>query len=285
MSLRLLLTCSILCRASAVCFGPCLEGKVYEIRPSRSSIEVECSRHYNSRTSSKGCITTMSNTWNLASASVNEFADMERAYEEEGRAGAELACEKVCAATSACEAFGVSSDAHVAEGSWQCTIFYTCASTQFNEHLDLYQRNEPRACLAKATAFDGVFVNYIEANGGVSQTSRVLTIPSRPFLDVHVKVNGEFNETFNGFRPYKSLKEPFCDQYDSDCVILHAGGYSAVVVSIFSLIVAFNSCVLYVSLTKPNETVKREAPKLRRRVEPKTLVNSTLRTRSNRISF
>ena len=97
MLLRLLLTCSILFRASAVCFGPCLEGKVYEIRPSRSSIEVECSRHYNSRTSSKGCITTMSNTWNLASASVNEFADMERAYEEEGRAGAELACEKVCA--------------------------------------------------------------------------------------------------------------------------------------------------------------------------------------------
>jgi hypothetical protein len=37
---------------------------------------------------------------------------------------------------------------------------------------------------------------------------------------------------------------------NSDCVIMRAGRYSVLVVSLFVLIVAFNSCVLWVSLTK-----------------------------------
>lgn len=281
-------------KAGAVCFGPCFPGtdRFYEIRSNSDSIEVECSRFYDQRREQLGCLTDMKQVWNLASASVNEFSDMERAYEEEGREGAEKACEKVCAGTNSCKAFGVSSDKHVAEGEWQCIVYFACIQTQFNEHLDLYKRLEPLQCLIKATSFDGVFVNYMEGNGGVSQTSRLLTMQSKAFFDLHVQVNDQFNTSFNGYRPYKKPKKSFCEQYDSDCVILHAGGYSAVVVSVFCIIVAFNSCVLYVSLTKPNDLEPNVKPQARLR---KTAVNSEvfkkdksqglLFRRSNKITF
>lgn len=278
-----------------VCFGPCFpeSDRFYEIRSDSDSIEVECSRHYEERREQLGCLTDMKQEWNLASDSVNQFADMERAYEEEGREGAEKACEKVCAATNSCKAFGVSSNAHVAEGAWQCIVYFSCTQTQFNEHLDLYKRLEPMQCLVKATSFDGVFVNYIEGNGGVSQTSRLLHMDSKAFFDLHVQVNGQFNESFNGYRPYKEPKKGFCEQYDSDCVILHAGGYSAVVVSLFCIIVAFNSCVLYVSLTKPNdmeEIVKPQARLRKRAVDTEVFkkedpTQGLLLRRSNRITF
>ena len=282
-SCTLLLLC--LAEAAAVCFGPCNEA-VYEIRSSRQGVEIECSRNYQQRRESRSCQTDMTNTWTLASASVNEFSDMERSYEEEGRDGAERACEKVCAATNSCKAFGVSSDAHVSEGAWQCTIFYTCLQTQFNEHLDLYQREEPLECLVKATSFDGVFVNFIESNGVVSQTSRLLSLQSKPFHDLHVMVNGDFNKTYEGFRPYKRARENYCDEYDSDCVILHAGGYSAAIVAVFCCIVAFNSCVLYVSFTKASsvEAPKRPIVRLRKPLQEKQY-SSTLRPRSSRINF
>ena len=295
LSLRFILLLLCLSSVKAVCFGPCFPGtdRFYEIRSDSESIEVECSRSYNARQTQLGCVTEMKQVWNLASASVNQFSDMERAYEEEGRDGAEKACEKVCASTNSCRAFGVSSDAHVAEGSWQCIVYFSCIQTQFNEHLDLYKRLEPYECLIKATSFDGVFVNYIEGNGGVSQTSRLLSMDSKPFFDLHVKVNDQFNASFNGYRPYKEPKKSYCEQYDSDCVILHAGGYSAVIVSVFCIIVAFNSCVLYVSLTKPNETETEIRPKIRLR-KPQSPVTSFKKQdnsqglflrRSNKINF
>lgn len=291
-SLLLLQVLVVLASSEGVCFGPCL-GKLSEIRATEQTIEVECSRFYHDRQLSRGCLAT-GNTWNLASDSVNEFAGMEEIYEQEGRQGAELACEKVCAATNACRAFAVSSDAHVAEGAWQCTIFYTCESTQFHEHLDLYRKKEPFECLIQATSYDGVFVNFIESNGIVSQTSRLLSLDTKPFQDVHVKVNDLFNSSFLGYRPYKTAKEALCEQYDSDCVILHAGGYSATIIVVFCLIIAFNSCVLYVSLTKPNEQTApalRKPTQLRRRkntttnpVTP-TVNGNTLRSRSSQINF
>ena len=282
-----------LSRAVAVCFGPCFQDtdRFYEIRSGSETVEVECSRFYEARQSQLGCLTDMKQEWNLASASVNEFADMERAYEEEGREGAERACEKVCAGTNSCRAFGVSSDAHVAEGGWQCIIYYTCLQTQFNEHLDIYKSIEPFECLIKATSFDGVFVNYIETNGVVSQTSRLLSMPSKAFFDLHVKVNDQFNASFNGYRPYKKAKKTFCEQYDSDCVILHAGGYSAAIVSVFCIIVAFNSCVLYVSLTKPNGEEAKPTTRLRKRAAERTVFgrqgdgSQTLFRRSSKIAF
>ena len=72
-----------------VCFGPCFpeSDRFYEIRSDSDSIEVECSRHYEERREQLGCLTDMKQEWNLASDSVNQFADMERAYEEEGREG------------------------------------------------------------------------------------------------------------------------------------------------------------------------------------------------------
>lgn len=277
--------------AEGVCFGPC-HGRISEIRANQDTVEVECSRFYHDRQYNRGCLAT-GNTWNRASDSVNEFAAMEKTYEQEGRQGAELACEKVCAATNACRAFAVSSDAHVTEGAWQCTIFYTCESTQFHEHLDLYRKKEPFECLIQATSYDGVFVNFIESNGIVSQTSRVLSLDTKPFQDVHVKVNGVFNTTFLGYRPYKTAKEALCEQYDSDCVILHAGGYSATIIVGFCLIVAFNSCILYVSLTKPNELTAqplRKPTQLRTRkntINPtvSTTNGNTLRSRSSQINF
>jgi len=287
----LLLLC--LSRATAVCFGPCFPDtdRFYEIRSGNKGVEIECSRYYDARQSQLGCVTDMKQVWNLASASVNEFADMERAYEEEGREGAERACEKVCAGTNSCRAFGVSSDAHVSEGAWQCIVYYTCLQTQFNEHIDVYKSREPFECLVKATSFDGVFVNYIETNGVVSQTSRTLSMPGKPFFDLHVKVNDQFNASFNGYRPYKKAKKTFCEQYDSDCVILHAGGYSAVIVSVFCIIVAFNSCVLYVSLTKPNAEVSpRPTVRLRKRAAQTSFErqgdgSQTLFRRSSKIAF
>ena len=287
--LTLLLSTSCIVQAN-VCFGPCND-RAYEIRSDAEGIEIECPRSYEPRRSQLGCLTDMKRVWNLASASVNEFADMERSYEEEGRDGAEKACEKVCAGTNSCRAFGVSSDAHVSEGAWQCIIFYTCTQTQFNEHLDLYKRVEPFECLIKTTSFDGVSQNYIESNGVVSQTSRVLQLPSKPFFDLHVAVNGEFNETFLGYRPYKEPKKAYCDEYDSDCVILHAGGYSAVIVSLFCIILAFNSCVLYVSLTKPNDSNNPTQPRrpLRKRAAETSAFMRTdypsLHRRSTKISF
>lgn len=286
-----LLALLALSSATGECFGPCFSDSFYQIRSDRKRIEIECSRSYEPRQSQLGCITDMKRTWTLASASVNEFADMERAYEDDGRQGAETACEKVCAATNSCRAFGVSSDAHVSEGAWQCIVYYTCLQTQFNEHLDLYKRLQPYECLIKATTFDGVFVNFIESNGVVSQSSRLLSMPTKDFLDMHVKVNEQFNETFNGYRPYKKPKTPFCEQYDSDCVILHAGGYSAAIVSLFCTIVAFNSCVLYVSLTKPNGTDVQPRPRrLRDRAAETTAFGrqegaQSLSRRSNKINF
>ena len=88
---------------------------------------------------------------------------------------------EVCASSNSCEAFAVSSDQHVSENKWQCTVYYACPSKQYNEHLDLYERQEPKACLAKATTYDGVFVNFLEVNGLVSQTTRTLRVVVKPF--------------------------------------------------------------------------------------------------------
>ena len=237
----------------AVCFGPC-NGGVYETRletvEDEKQFVVECSRFYADRQNSLSCVTNMKTTWDLNTPAVNQFESMEAAYEQ-GREEAEKACEEVCASSNSCEAFAVSSDQHVSENKWQCTVYYACPSKQYNEHLDLYERQEPKACLAKATTYDGVFVNFLEVNGLVSQTTRTLRVVVKPFGDLHLRVNGVFNNTADlAYRPYHTPPEPYCEEVDSDCIILHAGGYSFAVILVFLVIVLFNSCVLWVSLTK-----------------------------------
>ena len=240
--------------STAVCFGPC-DGAVYQTRvedvDGTLQFVVECSRFYENRQSSTSCVTTMKSTWDLNTPAENQFESMRLAYEK-GREEAEKACEEVCASSNTCEAFAVSSDAHVNENKWQCTIYFGCPSKQYNEHLDLYERKEPKACLAKATTHNGIFVNFLEVNGGVSQTIGTLRFPIQPFADLHLRVNGVFNKSDLAYRPYKNATVPYCQEVDSDCIILRAGGYSVITVSVFLFIVGFNSCVLWVSLTKQN---------------------------------
>ena len=237
---------------NAVCFGPC-NGGVYETRletvEDEKQFVVECSRFYAERQNSLSCVTNMKTTWDLNTPAVNQFESMAIAYDN-GREAAERACEEVCASSNSCEAFAVSSDQHVSENKWQCTVYYACPSKQYNEHLDLYERQEPKACLAKATTYDGVFVNFLEVNGLVSQTTRTLRVPVQPFGDLHLRVNGIFNKSDLAYRPYQTPPKPFCKEVDSECIILHAGGYSFLVIFVFLAIVLFNSCVLWVSLTK-----------------------------------
>jgi len=198
----------------------------------------------------------MKSTWDLLTPAVNQFGEMSTAYSK-GRAAAEKACEEVCAGSNSCEAFGVSSDEHVAEGKWQCIVYYACPSKQYNEHVDLYERSEPMQCFAKATTREGVFQNFMENNGIVSQTGRSLQFRLEKFFDIHLRVNGVFNKTDLAYRPYRRGKEPYCETVDSDCVILRAGRYSVGVVLLFLLIVAFNSCIIWVSLTKAKGRQKK----------------------------
>jgi hypothetical protein len=193
----------------------------------------------------------MKNTWDLLTPAVNQFEEMSNAYNN-GRAAAEKACEEVCASTNSCEAFGVSSDAHVTEGKWQCVVYYACPSKQYNDHLDVYERAEPTQCFAKATTREGVFQNFMENNGIVSQTGRSLQFRLDKFFDIHLRVNGVFNGTDLAYRPYRRATGGYCETVDSDCVILRAGWYSVGVVALFVLIVLFNSCIIWVSLTKTN---------------------------------
>lgn len=242
---------------ASVCFGPC-NGPVYETTRVDSLFRVECSRNYKAKLSSSSCITEMKIAWDLNTPAVNQFAEMSTAYNN-GRQAAEKACEEVCASTNSCTAFGVSSDAHVAEQKWQCVVYYACPSKQFNEHVDLYEREAPFNCFAKATTHKGVYVNYLETNGIVTQTGRSLQFPLEKFFDVHLRVNGVFNKSDLAYRPYRPAPLYLCEAVDSDCVIMRAGRYSVLVVSLFVLIVAFNSCVLWVSLTKGLNSSEKKA--------------------------
>lgn len=244
--------------AEAVCFGPC-NGGLYETTYAVDSslFRVECSRNYASRLRHSSCVTEMKSTWNLVTPAVNLFAEMSTAYNK-GRAAAEKACEEVCASTNSCEAFGVSSDEHVAGGNWQCLVYYACPSKQYNDHLDLYERSEPMQCFAKATTRQGVFQNFMENNGLVSQTGRSLQFRLEKFFDVHLRVNGVFNNSDLAHRPYKRGTEPYCDSVDSDCVILRAGKYSVSIVLLFIIIVLFNSCIIWVSLTKGSDRKQKK---------------------------
>ena len=239
------LTCT-----TQLCAGPC--NGPYDVTTTKDIISVECSRYYLTKQPFLSCQTNMKSSWTKGFPAVNAFFDMERALAEEGRVGAERACEKACAATNACVAFGVSSDRHVDEGSWQCQIFYACALKQYNEHLDLYARLEPRGCFAKATTHTGVYVNFVETNGELAQNTRLLNVPIEPFYDVHVNVNGHLNGTSFSYRPYRPPRDAYCEGVadDTDCIFLHAGPYSALVISIFVLLLAYNSCILWVSTTK-----------------------------------
>lgn len=244
---------------AAVCFGPCDHG-AYQSTVSSTMLVVECPRFYVARQANTGCQTSMKAEWVLGNPAVNQFEGLDTAYTGLGRAEAELACERVCAGTNSCEAFAVSSDAHVAEQKWQCTVYYACPSKQYNEHLDLFERMEPKTCFAKATSHAGVFVNYLETNGIVSQTTRTLNVPLQKFFDVHLTVNGQTNETTLGYRPYRSPRDLPCQQLDSRCLFLEAGGYSALLFALFLFIVGFNSCTLWVSLTKGGATDAAKRP-------------------------
>tara|TARA_B100000925_G_C21960091_1_gene452992 strand:+ start:469 stop:1305 length:837 start_codon:yes stop_codon:yes gene_type:complete len=246
-----------------VCFGPCTDN-FYKAVANKDTFVVECSRFYETIARNKGCDTQMKSQWDITLPAVNEFSGLDTAYNE-GR-GLE-ACEEVCAQSSSCEAFGISSQEHIALNRWQCIVYYACSSTQYNEYLDLYIRKEPKQCFAKATSYDGVFVNYLETNGIVSQTSRKLNVPIKKFMHLHLTVNGQYNGTTFGFQPYHTPRATYCtDNYDSDCILLHAGGFSALVMVIFVSIIAFNACIIWVIVerTSSNNTPSYKQTKLRK---------------------
>ena len=276
-----------------VCFGPCTQN-FYQAVASKDTFEVECSRYYETKALNKGCDTQVKSVWDLTLPAVNEFSGIDTAYNE-GR-GLQ-ACEEVCAQSSSCDAFGVSSAEHIAESKWQCIVYYDCTVKQYNEHLNLYVRKEPKQCFAKATSYDGVFVNYLETNGMVSQTSRKLNVPITRFKHIHLTVNGQFNGTNFGYRPFHEPRATYCtDNYDSDCILLHAGALSAVVMVVFVSIIAFNACIIWliVERTSSKETAPYEKVKLRRRkkfipkkgkIRKRTTAKSNLQIGSTPIQF
>ena len=261
----LVLGCATLGFAEAeVCFGPCRGA--YEATTSSDFFRVECSRYYNSMIDNRGCLTDMKTTWDITLPAVNEFSGIDKAYEE-GR-GLE-ACEQICAMSNSCEAFGISSQAHINEGKWQCIVYYNCGTQQYNEHLNLYVRNDPKACFAKVTSHDGVFVNFLETNGIVSQTTRTLNVPIKRFMDLHLTVNGKYNTSLFGYKPYHEPRSVYCDNYDSDCILLHAGPYSVTVMAVFLLIITFNAWIIWI-LVERTTTTKTEPQFPRTRLRKRT---------------
>ena len=265
-----------------VCFGPCTEN-FYTAVANKDTFVVECSRFYEPKQLNRGCDTQTKSQWDLTLPAVNEFSGIDTAYNE-GR-GLQ-ACEEVCAQSSSCQAFGVSSQEHIALNRWQCIVYYDCSTEQYNEHLNLYVRKEPKQCFAKATSYDGVFVNYLETNGMVSQTSRKLNVPIHKFMHLHLTVNGQYNGTTFGFYPYHAPRATYCtDNYDSDCILLHAGGFSALVMVVFVSIIAFNACMIWLTVerTSSNNTPLYKQTRLRKRKEyvpQKKKQNTTMRKRT-----
>lgn len=197
-------------------------------------VEVECDRHYE-RVNATVCDTTMLEIWNENSDAQGTFAEMTL---EQGREAADARCEEACARTNACRGYAVSQDSN-----YECRVFFDCALKKASDRFDLFIRQAPFNCFIKVTSFDGVFQNFGEQGGELSQFARLLRVDTEPFQEVHVSINGVTNSTAFAYRPYKELGKQYCgmDEDVLNCILMNAGEVSVIFFFCFVIMLSWNT--------------------------------------------
>ena len=207
------------------------------VRVQPGFIEVECERHYE-RINNTVCDTTMLDMWNENSDAQGTFAAMTL---EQGRDFADRRCEEACARTNACRGYAVSK-----ASSYECRVFYDCALKKASDQFDLFLRQAPFNCFIKVTSFDGVFQNFGEQGGQLSQFARLVRVDTNPFQEVHVSINGVTNKTAFAYRPYKDVGKQYCGMEEDvlNCILMNAGEVSVIFFFCFVVILSWNTFLI-----------------------------------------
>ena len=223
-------------------------GALHNVTILENRILVECNRYYDDVRLGK-CLENAASSWD-GIQSQYPFELVKQAYDADGLAGLSLECERVCAATNQCRAYRVSSATDILQGNAICDIYTECRVDNIvSAASKLYIKQEPFNCFIKATSFDGVHKNYNDLVNPWSQISRVLTIPIKPYQEIHIQVNGVTDLNTYSYRPYKELEE-YCDLDDVfDCLLTENVILTSV---IFVMLVGIVSSNLILVLSKKN---------------------------------
>ena len=237
--MRLLL--SLLCITAA-------SGALHNVTVLENRILVECNRYYDDVRLGK-CLENAAISW----GSIDDEYPCElgeQAYDADGLSGLSLECERVCAATNQCRAYRVSSATDILQGNAICDIYTECnVANIVSAASKLYVKQAPFNCFIKATNFDGVKKNYNDLVNPWSQISRVLTVPIKPYQEIHIQVNGVTDLNTYAYRPYNELGE-YCDLDDVfDCLLTENVILTSI---IFVMLVGIISSNLILVLSKKN---------------------------------
>ena len=219
---------------SVLFFLLCISSVQSIVRVTPRYIEAECERFYQ-RTNKTVCDTNMLDIWNQNSDAQGTFADMTL---EQGRDYADRRCEEACARTNACRGYAISQDA-----VYECRVYYDCASKEASDRFDVFIKKAPFDCFIKATSYNGVFQNFGEQGGELSQFARLVRVATKSFQEVHISINGVTNTTAFAYRPYKKLGKQYCDVQENvlNCVLMNANEISIVFFFCFVVILSWNT--------------------------------------------
>ena len=231
-----------------LCGVTVVSGALHNVTVLENRILVECNRYYDDVRLGK-CLENAAISWD----SIDDqypFELVKQAYDADGLSGLSLECERVCAATNQCRAYRVSSATDILQGNAICDIYTECnVANIVSAASKLYVKQAPFNCFIKATNFDGVKKNYNDLVNPWSQISRVLTVPIKPYQEIHIQVNGVTDLNTYAYRPYNELGE-YCDLDDVfDCLLTENVILTSI---IFVMLVGIISSNLILVLSKKN---------------------------------
>ena len=213
------------------------------VRVTPNYIEAECERFYQ-EINNTVCDTTMLDVWNENSDAQGIFAEMTL---NQGRPYANERCEEACARTNACRGYAISQD-----DVYECQVYYDCPSQKASNRFNLFFKTAPFNCFIKMTSYDGVFQNYAEQGGELSQFARLVRVATKSFQEVHVSINGVTNSSAFAFRPYKDLGKQYCNVEEDvlNCVLMNANELSLIFFFSFVVLLAWNTFLVIGVLSK-----------------------------------
>jgi hypothetical protein len=215
-----------------------VEPKTYNVTFTESSLIVECERYYEKK---QGSCETAAYSFDTTDNQY-PFSELYDAYEKEGMASLNRECERICGAMNNCRAYSVSGDVEKLQNIAHCNIYTTCI--EVGGTTELYVREPPFNCFVKATTWDGVFQNYNDRVNPFSQLSRLLEVQLKPFMDVHLTVNGVVDSETYAIRPYKEVPEGCTSEDELDCLFFQMGWLGAVLFVGFAALLSVNVIVL-----------------------------------------
>ena len=218
----------------------CVNGNLYNVTYNQDSIVFECNRFYEAK---KGTCTTSEYSWDGIDSQY-PFANVKTAFANEGLSGIKRECERICGDTNICRAYSVSSARDILLGNIHCNIYSIC-DQEVNGDTDLFIREAPFNCFIKATSAEGTFKNYNDNSNPWSQLSRQLIVYVKPFMEIHVMINGVVDSNTHAIKPFKELGE-YCDMEDElDCLFLYSGWLGVGLFAAFVAIVTGNLILIF----------------------------------------